>query len=352
MTDLLPGIESRRIETSRLRTAVLTGGDEGGEPVVLVHGNVSSSLFWQETILALPDGYWGIAPDLRGFGESETAPVDATHGVRDYSDDVLALADALGLERFHIAGWSLGGGVVSRLLLDRPEAVISLTLVAPVSPYGFGGTKGTSGELATPDAAGSGGGGAGPDFVAALASGDRGAESPNSPRNVLNQLYFAGGFRSELEDVFVDSMLTTAIGDDNYPGDSVPSGNWPGFAPGSRGVLNTLTPGHHDVSGIVDLEVKPPVLWVHGTQDAIVADGSMFDLATLGKLGAVPGWPGEEVCPPQPMVSQTRAVLDAYAAAGGSYRELELDCGHTPHVEKAAEFQAELAAFLRGAGGR
>ncbi len=130
----------------------------------------------------------------------------------------------------------------------------------------------------------------------------------------------------------------------------MPSDDWPGFAPGPRGVLNTMAPGYHDVSGIVDLEVKPPVLWMHGSRDAIVADESMFDLATLGKLGAVPGWPGEEVCPPQPMLSQTRAVLDAYAAAGGSYREVVLDCGHTPHVEKAAEFQTEFAAFLRGAG--
>ena len=46
-----------------------------GPFVVLVHGNVSSSLFWQETLLALPEGVRGVAPDLRGFGASETKPV-------------------------------------------------------------------------------------------------------------------------------------------------------------------------------------------------------------------------------------------------------------------------------------
>ena len=201
----------------------------------------------------------------------------------------------------------------------------------------------------TDDDAGTGGGGANPEFVAALQAGDRGDESPNSARNVMNGFYVADGFRSPLEEAYVDSMLTTAVGEDNYPGDLVASENWPGFAAGTRGVLNTMAPKHHDVSGIVDLATKPPILWVHGAKDAIVADESLFDLATLGKLGAVPGWPGEDVAPPQPMKVQTRAVLDRYAANGGAYREVELDAGHSPHVERPAEFQAALAAHLTGA---
>jgi hypothetical protein len=44
-------------------------------------------------------------------------------------------------------------------------------------------------------------------------------------------------------------------------------------------------------------------------------------------------------------------VLDACAAAGGSHRELELDCGHTPHLEQAVEFNEALAAHVRSAGG-
>ena len=348
MTDLLPGIEAREAVTGRLRTAYLTDGRTEGELVVLVHGNVSSSLFWQETLLALPEGFRGIAPDHRGFGESETAPVDASRGLRDFSDDLAALLDELGGGAAHLAGWSMGGGVVMQLLLDRPDLVASLVLVNPVSPYGFGGTKGADGEPASNDGAGVGGGGANPEFVAAIEAGDTGDGSANSPRNVLNQFYVADGFRSPLEDVFVASMLTTKIGPDNYPGDSVPSDNWPGFAPGARGVLNTMAPGRHDVTGIVDLAEKPPILWVRGTKDVIVSDASFFDLATLGQMGAIPGWPGDDVAPPQPMVAQTRAVLDAYAAAGGRYVEVALDAGHSPLVEKPQEFQAALAEHLRG----
>jgi pimeloyl-ACP methyl ester carboxylesterase len=82
---------------------------------------------------------------------------------------------------------------------------------------------------------------------------------------------------------------------------------------------------------------------VHGDADVIVSDTSLFDLAYLGSLGLVPGWPGADACPPQPMVAQTRAVLERYAAAGGSYREIVYEgCGHSPHIERPTEFAAIL----------
>jgi pimeloyl-ACP methyl ester carboxylesterase len=46
--------------------------------VLFIHGDVSSSRFFEETLAALPPRYRGLAPDLRGFGETETRPVDAT----------------------------------------------------------------------------------------------------------------------------------------------------------------------------------------------------------------------------------------------------------------------------------
>jgi pimeloyl-ACP methyl ester carboxylesterase len=307
---------------------------------------VSSSLFWQPLMLSLPPGSRAVAVDLRGFGGSETLPVDATRGVRDFSDDVAAVADELGLGAVHVVGWSLGGGVVMQLLLDRPDLVASLTLVSTVSPYGFGGTA-ADGSLLNADASGTGGGGANPDFVARLAAGDTGEESPTSPRAVYRSSYVAPGFESEHEDLWVESMLSTATGPDNYPGDAGPSEHWPGFAPGTRGVLNTLAPTHFDTTAIVDVPAKPPILWIHGAADAIVGDASFFDLNQLGAAGVIPGWPGDEVAPPQPMLAQTRAVLERYAAAGGTTREVVFDdCGHSPHIEKPDEFRAELLAWI------
>jgi pimeloyl-ACP methyl ester carboxylesterase len=108
-----------------------------------------------------------------------------------------------------------------------------------------------------------------------------------------------------------------------------------------------MAPTVLDLSGIVDVDPKPPVLWVRGDADQIVSDTSVFDLAFLGSVGAVPGWPGAEAFPPQPMVTQTRAVLDRYAAAGGAYREVVLpEVGHSPHVERPQEFVVALLEHL------
>ncbi|MGY1810190.1 alpha/beta fold hydrolase [Blastococcus sp. SYSU D00669] len=353
---LLPGITATRIETPRLTQQVLAAeGTEiagPGEAVLFVHGNVSSSLFWQQPLLALAETgrVRALAVDLRGYGDTDPLPIDARRGLRDWADDVAALVDTLGLDRVHLVGWSMGAGVVLQHLLDHPQQVASVALVAPVSPYGFGGTAGAEGRRVHEDGCGSGAGAANPDFVAAIAAGDTTADSPTSPRSILRAFYVAPGslpLDPQLEDVFVASMNSTRTGVDHYPGDAVATGTWPGAAPGERGVLNTMAPTVCDLSGIVDLELKPPVLWIRGDADQIVSDTSAFDLAFLGSLGAVPGWPGAEEFPPQPMVTQTRAVLDRYAATGGAYREVVLpDVGHSPHVERPQEFVVALLEHL------
>jgi pimeloyl-ACP methyl ester carboxylesterase len=83
MDTLLPGIAVRRLPTSRLTVAVLSVPGRSGPAVLFVHGNVSSSLFWQPAMLALPESYRPLAIDLRGFGDTDPEPVDATRGLRD-----------------------------------------------------------------------------------------------------------------------------------------------------------------------------------------------------------------------------------------------------------------------------
>ncbi len=346
---LLDGITSRVVQTTRLAVNILerVGDDQaapGEKTIGLIHGNASSALFWQEIMLALPRDLRVVAIDLRGFGDTETLPVDGSRACRDFSDDVHATLEALGLGPIHLVGWSMGGGVVMQYALDHP--VLSLTLQAPVSPYGFGGTR-RDGSMLTPDNAGAGGGGANPDFVQRILDHDMSDEAPTSPRNVFRGGYVSAGYTSEHEDIWVESILTTATGVDNYPGDSVPSESWPGFAAGTKGVLNTLVPKYFNTSGLVDLAVKPPILWIHGSVDAIVSDASYYDLNMLGKVGLVPGWPGDEVAPPQPMVSQTRDVLQAYEAAGGSFTEVLVDgAGHSPHLEQPEVFVDALLALI------
>jgi pimeloyl-ACP methyl ester carboxylesterase len=352
---LLEGVTTEIVNTPRLGTHLLAGGSEGGAPVLFVHGNTSSSRFFEETLAALPPeaGYWGLAPDLRGFGGSEPKPLDATRGLGDFSDDLYALAVALGLRdrRVHLVGWSVGGMVAMRYTMDRPNIVASLTLVNPMSPYGFGGTRDAFGTPCWPDYAGSGGGTTNPEFVRRLREGDRSEEDSSSPRNVMNAFYFKPPFKApkEREEVLLSSMLSTKVAEENYPGDTALSRNWPNVAPGKRGMNNAISPKYCDLSGFARIDPKPPVLWIRGADDALVSDASLLDFGYLGKLRAVPGWPGEEVYPPQPMVSQIRTVLEAYTQNGGSYWEEVVEgCGHCPQVEKPEEFRRALLSFLEG----
>jgi len=343
----LPGITSKMIPTERIQMHVLFSGPDDGIPVVFVHGNASSSTYWEETMLALPEKYRGIAPDLRGYGDTEDLLIDATKGACEWSEDLKALSDVLGDKPGHLVGWSMGAAPVLQFTLDYPELVTSITLVNPVSPYGFGGTKDLEGTPFHDDFAGSGGGTVNPEFIRRMQLGDRSTEDPNCPRNVINAFYFKPPFRAAREEDYLSSLLLEKCGPDRYPGDMTSSPNWPNVAPGVWGPINAGSPKYLNLSGIVDLDQKPPILWIRGDSDQIVSDGSLFDFGTLGKLGYVPGWPGDDVFPPQPMVSQTRAVLEKYKANKGSYHEVVIaNAGHSVHIEKPQEFMKELIAFL------
>ena len=345
----LSGVTSQMVQTARLNTHVLTSGPVDGKAVIFLHGNFSAATYWEETMLALPNRFRGIAPDLRGYGWSEDKLIDATRGGLDWAEDLAALIDAMDVQQAHLVAWSLGAGVVYRFMIDFPGRVLSATLIAPVSPYGFGGTKGATGTPCYDDFAGSGGGMVNAEFVKRIAEGDRSAEDPNSPRNVINAFYYIPPFRAEREEAFLTASLMEKTGEKRYPGDFVPSANWPNIAPGAWGPINAGSPKYvrEDVPALLAVQPKPPVLWVRGSHDQIVADQSLFEFGTLGKMEIVPGWPGEDVFPSQPMVSQTRAVLEQYAAQGGHFEEHVIqDTAHGPHIQKPDEFNALFHGFL------
>lgn len=346
----LAGIRSQLITTTRLTTHVLTSGPDDGIPVVFIHGNASSATFWEEQMLMLPAGYRGIAPDLRGYGDTEDLLVDATRGFGDWVDDLVALTATMGIDSYHVVGHSLGGAFLFSLLPAAGQAIRSLTLVCPGSPYGFGGSKDIDGTPCYTDFAGSGGGVVNPEFARLMGEKNRGADNPAaSPRVVMNAFYWKPPFVPAREEELLSSMLSERIGGDRYPGDFVPSANWPGVAPGVYGPINALSPKYvgDSVLRFIGSAHKPPVLWVRGSDDQIVSDSSFFDFGTLGKLGFVPGWPGDEIYPPQPMVSQTRAVLEQYAANGGTFREEVIaETGHSPYIEKPQEFATLLAGHI------
>lgn len=347
----LSGIESRMVQTPRLQQHVLMSGPAEGTPVLLIHGNASSATFWEETMLALPPAYRSIAPDLRGYGDTEDRLIDATRGCMDWVDDLLSLMDTLGMSKFHVAGHSLGGNVIWAMLATAPERLLSVTVFCPGSPFGFGGTKDLRGTPCAPDFAGSGGGIVNPEFARLMGEKYRGTEHQASPRTVMNSFYWKPPFRHPREEELLSGLLSERVGPDRYPGDLEPSPHWPGVAPGKFGPANAISPKYvgDSVERMLAAEAKPPILWVRGSDDQIVSDFSLFNMGTLGKLGVVPGWPGEEVHPPQPMVGQTRWVLERYAAGGGYFREEVIaDTGHSPHIEKPEVVNPLFHAHLRG----
>ena len=232
---------------------------------------------------------------------------------------------------------------------DHPTDVRSLTLVGSASPYGFGGTRGLDGTPINDDFSGTGAGIMPQETLDRIRAGDRTSDSDFSPRVFMNAFYWKQGYRVDpsREDSYVDAILETVIGEDNEPGDITTSANWPGFAPGTRGVLNAISGRYADVTRLGDVDPKPPILWIQGDEDLVVSDTSSFDMGHLGRQGTVPGWPGDDVHPPQPMVSQMRAFLDRYRSNGGTVVAIELQgAGHGPHIDHAPEFRAALLDFL------
>ena len=331
------------LKTERLTTAYYRSGEGNPRKLLLVHGNVSSSEFYLPLFPRLEEKFDVVAPDLRCFGDSDALPVDATRGFRDWTDDLTELVDALGWDKFAVAGWSMGGCVAMQYAIECPARLEGVILINPGSPYGFGGTKGEDGQMLEPAGLASGGGCANAQLVQCLLTGER-----ELPRTTLHNVYFKPTFEldPEWEEIFIDGMLKTKVGEGMYPGDTRQVAVWPFIASGDKGICNTMAPNHGNLSGIADIDPKPPILWVRGDSDGFVSDTSAGDFGFLGQCGFVPGWPGADVFPPQPMVSQTRYVLNKYAANGGTYTETVLPGSHGCQLESPEEFVAAVEKLL------
>lgn len=346
---MIPFIKRQEIKTNRLTMSYLEKGDSSKELLILIHGNTSSNLFYLGTIDELSKCFHVIAPDLRGYGFSEKLPIDATQGMKVWSEDIRSFLKALNINKSpHLLGWSMGGGVIMQYAIDYPNEVASMILVNPLPPFGYSGTKDEKGTCNNDYYSGTGAGSVNSTFVQTLKDKVRDKSNPTSAPAVLKS-YFAPDYKiaPEWEVVFVDSMLQMEIGEDFYPGNFVQCPIWPFTAPGDKGIANAMSPKYVNLSGIANINPKPPILWFRGAKDAIVSDTCMLDIGYLGKLGYVPGWPGDEAYPAHPMIAQTRYILEKYKENGGSYEEFVFeDAGHGPNIEKPQIFNEKLTTFI------
>jgi 3-oxoadipate enol-lactonase len=96
-----------------------------GTPIVFLHAFPLTARMWTAQLEALPAGWRGIAPDLRGFGKSPRTATPARH-VRDHADDVLALVQELGAGPAVLAGLSMGGYIAFECWRRQPTAIRAL----------------------------------------------------------------------------------------------------------------------------------------------------------------------------------------------------------------------------------
>jgi pimeloyl-ACP methyl ester carboxylesterase len=124
-----PGrLRFQRIETGSGALSILTAG--AGEPILLVHGLGATKGSFLPTVAALAGSFRTIALDLPGFGDS-FKPLGARYHPPFFARCVVELMDALGIDRAHVVGNSMGGRVALELGLRHPERVGRLALLAP-----------------------------------------------------------------------------------------------------------------------------------------------------------------------------------------------------------------------------
>lgn len=123
----------RRVAGDGVELALLDEGE--GPAVLLLHGFPDSSALWRHQIPVLVDaGFRAIAPDLRGFGESERPGAVEDYAISRSLTDMLAVLDALGVERAHVVGHDFGAALAWAMAGLAPERVERLAVLSVGHP--------------------------------------------------------------------------------------------------------------------------------------------------------------------------------------------------------------------------
>jgi haloacetate dehalogenase len=127
---MFEGFSSTQLEANGTMIHVVQGG--AGSPVLLLHGYPQTHAMWHSVAPALAEHHTVICPDLRGYGDSDKPPSDATHAAyskRVMAQDQFEVMRELGFERFAVVGHDRGARVGRRLAIDHADSVTRLALL-------------------------------------------------------------------------------------------------------------------------------------------------------------------------------------------------------------------------------
>ncbi|MHA7871177.1 MAG: alpha/beta fold hydrolase [Hyphococcus sp.] len=130
---------AHRLHANGLTHFVRDTGDENAPAALLLHGFPDSSAVWKGVTPFLVDaGYRVIAPDLRGFGETDIAPGHQEYDIHQHViPDILEILRTLNIARAHVAGHDFGAPVAWGLAANHPSLFISLAALSVGHPRAF-----------------------------------------------------------------------------------------------------------------------------------------------------------------------------------------------------------------------
>jgi pimeloyl-ACP methyl ester carboxylesterase len=129
--------EELTLDLGTIQLAARAYGPADGAPVLALHGWLDNAASFDPLMPHL-EGIRVVAPDLPGHGQSDHRPPGCIYHFIDYVADALAVADALGWQRFTLLGHSLGGAIGTLLAASRPERIERLALIEAIGPLSEG----------------------------------------------------------------------------------------------------------------------------------------------------------------------------------------------------------------------
>ena len=310
----------RMIETETIRMSIRDEGD--GPLVLMLHGFPELSHSWRHQVAALSAaGYRAVAPDMRGYGETEAPAAIEAYDLIELAADVVALMDALGEEQAVLVGQDWGAVVAWTTVLLYPERFTKL--IALSVPYGL---RGETSYLATLREA------FGDNFFYVLYFQEPGvaeAEFDPDPRAVFERAFVSPG--QGLEPVTITSPRAAAGGWLGRTGRATALPGWFTEADmrhyvetfeqtGFRGGLNyyrNFDRSWERTAHVADTAVEMPVLFLAGALDPSIGGASQQQLEAMMA----------------PVTEDLEVVVYP-------------DTGHWVQQERAAEVNAEVLRFL------